>query len=325
MPRSGGPEPVFAFTPLKKCGASVSLPRKPASRILFQRQVADLHPTKSFGRTRMNKLQEIINHKRSEIARLLPLEEKYRHEAAKRNDFRSLSRALEAGERSLGLIAEVKKASPSAGVIAADVSPVNQAKLYAQAGASAISVLTDEKYFHGHLSYLTQIRQAVAVPVLRKDFIIHEVQIYEAAIAGADAILLIVAALDQETLARLLRCAHTYQLEVLVEVHDREELERALDLDELKILGINNRNLKTFTVDLHTTEALAEEVPNDILLVSESGIKTPEEARLVHSWGADAVLAGEALMRADDVEAAVHGLMWFDNTANVKQAGMAPP
>lgn len=263
----------------------------------------------------MNKLQEIIDHKRSEIARLLPLEEKYRFEAAKRNDFRSLSRALEGGERTLGLIAEVKKASPSAGIIAADVSPVNQAKLYAQAGASAISVLTDEKYFQGHLSYLAQIRREVDVPVLRKDFIIHEVQIYEAIIAGADAILLIAAALDQETLSRLLRCAHTYQLDVLVEVHDREELERALELEEVKILGINNRNLKTFTVDLHTTEALAEDVPDDILLVSESGIKTPEDARLVHSWGADAVLAGESLMRADDVEAAVRGLMHFEPLA----------
>ncbi len=263
----------------------------------------------------MNKLQEIIEHKRTEVARLLPLEEKYRHEAAKRNDFRSLSLALASEGGALGLIAEVKKASPSAGVIAADISPVNQAKLYAQAGASAISVLTDEKYFQGHLGYLSQIRAAVDVPVLRKDFIIHEVQIYEAVIAGADAILLIVAALPQDDLARLLRCAHTFQLEVLVEVHDREELERALELDEMKILGVNNRNLKTFAVDLHTTEALSEDVPEEVLLVSESGIKTPDDARLVHSWGADAILAGESLMRADDVEAAVRGLMHFDTAA----------
>lgn len=256
----------------------------------------------------MDKLQEIIAHKRSEIARLLPLEEKYRHEAARRNDFRSLARAIDRGPDDLGLIAEVKKASPSVGVIAESFDPVNQAKLYAQAGVSAISVLTDEKFFQGHLSYLTQIRRAVDVPLLRKDFMVHEVQIYEAVIAGADAILLIVAALTDDELARLQQCAHAFQLDVLVEVHDRDELERALDL-EARIIGINNRNLKTFVVDLHTTERLSEEVPDDVLLVSESGIKTPEDARCVHAWGANALLVGEALMRAPDVDAAVRGLM----------------
>lgn len=163
----------------------------------------------------MDKLQEIIAHKRTEIAKILPLEEKYRHEAALRNDFRSLYRALDLGSDRLGLIAEVKKASPSVGVITESFDPVNQARLYAQAGASAISVLTDEKFFQGQLSYLTQIRQAVDVPVLRKDFIIHEVQIYEAVIAGADAILLIVAALNDEELVRLQACAHACQLDVL--------------------------------------------------------------------------------------------------------------
>jgi len=256
----------------------------------------------------MDKLQEIIAHKRTEIARLLPLEDKYRHEAARRNDFRSLARALDLGPDRLGLIAEVKKASPSVGVIAENFDPVNQAKLYAQAGASAISVLTDEQYFQGHLSYLSQIRRAVDVPLLRKDFIVHEVQVYEAVVAGADAILLIVAALTDEELVRLQRCAHTFQLDVLVEVHDRVELERAIEM-EARLIGINNRNLKTFVVDLHTTEALSEEVPDDVILVSESGIKTPEEARLVHSWGANALLVGEALMRASDVDAAVHALM----------------
>lgn len=256
----------------------------------------------------MDKLQEIIAHKRTEIARLLPLEDKYRHEAARRNDFRSLARALDLGPDRLGLIAEVKKASPSVGVIAEDFDPVNQAKLYAQAGASAISVLTDEKFFQGHLSYLSQIRQVVDVPLLRKDFIVHEVQVYEAVVAGADAILLIVAALTDDELVRLQRCAHTFQLDVLVEVHDRAELDRAIEM-EARLIGINNRNLKTFVVDLHTTEALSEEVPDDVILVSESGIKTPEEARLVHSWGANALLVGEALMRAPDVDAAVHALM----------------
>jgi indole-3-glycerol phosphate synthase len=256
----------------------------------------------------MDKLREIIEHKRTEVARLLPLEEKYRHEAALRNDFRSLSRALEAGVDGLGLIAEVKRASPSVGVIAETFDPVNQAKLYAQAGASAISVLTDEKYFQGRLNYLTQIRQVVDVPLLRKDFMVHEVQIYEAVVAGADAILLIVAALTDEELVRLQRCAHTFQLDVLVEVHDREELERAIEM-EARLIGINNRNLKSFVVDLHTTERLSEEVPDDVILVSESGIKTAEDARLVQAWGANAILVGEALMRADDVDAAVRTFM----------------
>jgi indole-3-glycerol phosphate synthase len=256
----------------------------------------------------MNKLQKIIEHKWSEVAKIRPLEEKYRHQAALRNDFRSLSRALEMNRGLLGLIAEVKKASPSVGLIAEEFHPLNQAKVYAQAGASAISVLTDEKFFQGKLSDLTQIRQAVEIPVLRKDFIVHEVQIYEAVVAGADAILLIVAALAQDDLVRLLDCAHAYQLEVLMEVHDRTELERALGTDA-RIIGINNRNLKTFAVDLHTTEALSEEVPDDMILVSESGIKTPEEAALVRAWGADAVLVGEALMRAEDVDAAVKALM----------------
>ena len=256
----------------------------------------------------MDTLREIIAHKRTEVARLLPLEEKYRHEAARRNDFRSLARALDRGPDQLGLIAEVKKASPSVGVIAESFDPVNQARLYAQAGASAISVLTDEKYFQGRLSYLTQIREAVEVPLLRKDFMVHEVQIYESVIAGADAILLIVAALTDEELVRLQRCAHSFQLDVLVEVHDRDELERAIDM-EARLIGINNRNLRTFEVDLRTTEALSEEVPDDVLLVSESGIRTPEDARLVHSWGANALLVGEALMRADDVDAAVRAMM----------------
>jgi len=252
----------------------------------------------------MDTLQEIIAHKRTEVARLLPLADKYRHEAALRNDFRSLAGALDLGPDGLGLIAEVKKASPSVGVITETFDPVNQARLYAQAGASAISVLTDEKYFQGRLSFLTQIRQAVPLPLLRKDFIVHEVQIYEAVIAGADAILLIVAALTDEELIGLQRCAQTFQLDVLVEVHDRSELERALDLDA-KLIGINNRNLKTFAVDLHTTERLSEDVPDDVILVSESGIKSAEDARRVQSWGANAVLVGEALMRAEDVDAAV--------------------
>lgn len=256
----------------------------------------------------MNKLDEIIAHKHQEIRKILPLVDKYRAAAAARNDFRSLSASLTSDPGRLGLIAEVKRASPSAGTISADFDYLTIARTYDKAGASAISVLTDEKYFQGRLEYMTLIRQEVSVPVLRKDFIVHEAQILEAACAGADAILLIVAALDQETLARLLDTAHAFQLEVLVEVHDLPELERALDTDA-RIIGVNNRNLKTFTVDLATTEALAEEVPEDIVLVSESGIKTPADAARLAAAGADALLVGETLMRSGDLLADLPRLM----------------
>ncbi len=256
----------------------------------------------------MDKLREIIEHKRVEIQRILPLAEKLRFAAAERNEYRSLEAALDVGPQRLGLIAEVKKASPSAGTIAENFDPVEQALAYVRAGASAISVLTDEKYFQGRLDYLVHIRQMVDIPLLRKDFIIDPVQIYEASVVGADAILLIVAALEQDELKRLLDVAHTCQLEVLMEVHNVEELDRALETDA-RIIGVNNRNLKTFEVDLHSTEKVSEEVPEDYVLVSESGIKTPEDARLVHGWGADAILVGEALMRSGDVAAAVRDLM----------------
>jgi indole-3-glycerol phosphate synthase len=244
----------------------------------------------------MNKLDEIIAHKHTEVQRLLPRMEKLRAAAAGRNDFRSLYDALRADPGHLGLIAEVKKASPSAGVIQPDFDYLTIARTYEKGGANAISVLTDEKYFQGKLEYLTSIRNEVSIPVLRKDFIIHEVQIFEAAVAGADAILLIVAALKQDQLVHLLEVAHTFQMDVLMEVHDLPELERALATD-VRILGINNRNLKSFTVDLATTEALVEEVPDDVVLVSESGIKSVEDAQRLANAGADALLVGETLMR----------------------------
>ncbi|MEM8954438.1 MAG: indole-3-glycerol phosphate synthase TrpC [Verrucomicrobiota bacterium] len=261
----------------------------------------------------MNKLDEIIAHKRTEIEPLLERAEKLRYAAAERNDFRSFFNALkrEHEEAPLSLIAEVKKASPSAGVIAESFDPVAIAKGYAAAGANAISVLTDEKYFQGSLAYLSQIKNAVNLPILRKDFIIHEIQIYEAVVAGADAILLIVAALDQETYLALLDKAQTFQLDVLVEVHNRDELDRALDSDA-QIIGVNNRNLKTFEVDLQTTEDLSEEIPNDFVFISESGIKSAGDARLVKACGADAILVGETLMRSDDVATTIHDLRSAD-------------
>lgn len=248
----------------------------------------------------MNKLDEIIAQKHLEVQRLLPRAEKLRAAAALRDDVRSFYDALRANPTRLSMIAEVKRASPSAGTIAADFDPLTIARGYEKAGANALSVLTDEKYFQGRLEYLTLIREQVDIPCLRKDFIIHEAQIFEAVVAGADAILLIVAALDQPTLEHLLEVASTFQLDALVEVHDLTELERALATDA-RIIGVNNRNLKHFTVDLGTTEKLAEEVPDDVVLVAESGIKTVADAIRLAEAGADALLVGETLMRSPNI------------------------
>jgi indole-3-glycerol phosphate synthase len=248
----------------------------------------------------MNKLDEIIAQKHLEVQRLLPRAEKLRAAAALRDDVRSFYDALRADPTRLSMIAEVKRASPSAGTIAADFDPLTIARGYEKAGANALSVLTDEKYFQGRLEYLTLIREQVDIPCLRKDFIIHEAQIFEAVVAGADAILLIVAALDQPTLEHLLEVASTFQLDALVEVHDLPELERALATDA-RIIGVNNRNLKHFTVDLGTTEKLAEEVPDDVVLVAESGIKTVADAIRLAEAGADALLVGETLMRSPNI------------------------
>jgi indole-3-glycerol phosphate synthase len=256
----------------------------------------------------VNKLEEIIAHKREEIRPILPLADKLRSSALLRNEFRSLEAALTRDPESLAVIAEVKGASPSAGIIREDFDPLHVARVYEEAGASALSVLTDEKYFRGQLSYLTRIAAVAGIPLLRKDFIVHAAQIAEAVVAGADAILLIVAALEQEDLLRLLDEAQTLQLEVLVEVHDRWELDRALETDA-RIIGINNRNLKTMEVDLATTEELAAEVPEDVVLVSESGLRTAEDASRAGAAGADAILVGESLMRADDVAAQLKTLM----------------
>ena len=247
----------------------------------------------------MNKLEEINASKAEEIKRLEPHADELRRQALLRNDFRPFRTALQFGD-SVAIIAEVKKASPSAGIIAPDFNPLSQAREYARGGAHALSVLTDEKYFGGHLAYLKQIREQVDLPLLRKDFIIHELQVYESVVAGADAILLIVASLDDAMLMKLYNRARTCQLDVLVEVHDLDEMERALNIGA-DMIGINNRNLRTFEVDLATTEALAEEIPNDTVAISESGIRTAEDVRRVRACGVNAVLVGETLMRAKNV------------------------
>ncbi len=259
-----------------------------------------------------DRLSPILAAKRAEIAALRPRRDALRRAALERNDFRSLARALDrragggadGGDTggALRLIAEVKQASPSAGVIVAagaTFDPVAIAQRYEAAGAHAVSVLTDAPFFRGHLDDLRAVRAAIELPVLRKDFILDEVQIFEAGAAGADAVLLIVAALDDETLGRLLEVTRTCQLDALVEVHTLAELDRALEADA-EIVGINNRDLTTFEIDLAVTETLAEQVPAGVLLVSESGIRTAADSRRAQAAGADAILVGEALMRGGD-------------------------
>lgn len=247
----------------------------------------------------MSRLNEILLVKETEVAKLRPEVDRLRQQALARNDFRSFRAAIERDAGHLALIAEIKKASPSAGVIVESFDPIAIAKNYERVGAEAISVLTDTQFFQGRLEYLAQVREVVSLPLLRKDFVIDELQIIEAAAAGADAILLIVAALDQARLEHLLAVAATYQLDALVEVHSLPELDRALETDA-EIIGINNRNLATFAVDLSVTETLSEQVPSGIVLVSESGIKTAADLSRIRACGVNAVLIGEALMRAQN-------------------------
>lgn len=212
----------------------------------------------------------------------------------------SLKKALE-GKEGVAVIAEIKRQSPSKGVLNEQVDPVKQAKEYEKAGAAAISVLTDGPFFKGSFSDLAAVRQAVAIPVLCKDFIIDSIQIKKAKSVGADAVLLIVAALSQQQLEKLYEEAKRQGLEVLVEVHDESELEIAVALGA-NLIGINNRDLSSFQVNLETTVKLSNHAKlEEMVLVSESGIRTKKDAELVHSAGASAILVGETLMKADNI------------------------
>jgi indole-3-glycerol phosphate synthase len=244
----------------------------------------------------MSRLKEILDAKRREIDALRPLLAEFRRRGLLRNDFRGLRSALRRADGKTAVLAEVKKASPSAGIIAASFDPLKIALDYEKAGADGISVLTDEQFFGGKIEYLAQIREKVSCPILRKDFILEEVQILQSAAAGADAILLIVAALSQPELLELRDTATKCQLDAVIEVHTFDEMERAIDAGA-EIIGINNRDLNTFTVDLSVTERLSEEVPPDVVLISESGIKTTADVTRLATSGVDAVLVGEALMR----------------------------
>lgn len=199
----------------------------------------------------------------------------------------------------VALIAEVKKASPSKGVLVADFDPVSIGRVYAENGAAAISVLTDERFFQGQIGYLAAVRAAAPLPVLRKDFLIDEYQIYYSRAMLADAVLLIVAALDDAQLHDLHSLAQELSMAALVEVHDEAELERALKIGA-SLIGVNNRNLHTFEVDLGTTARLAQQMPPDVLLVAESGISSVDDVRRMGELGAHAVLVGEGLVTALD-------------------------
>ncbi|MBR8838564.1 MAG: indole-3-glycerol phosphate synthase TrpC [Stigonema ocellatum SAG 48.90 = DSM 106950] len=263
-----------------------------------------------------NILDEIVYHKKQEIAQLrleLPLAQVQ----GRVNDappVRNFLKALQANSRRPSLIAEVKKASPIKGILREDFHPVNIAQAYERGGATALSVLTDEKFFQGSFDNLTRIRKSVELPLLCKEFIIDLYQIYLARIAGADAVLLIAAILSDVQLTDFLSVIHSLKMTALVEVHTLAELDRVLRLPDVRLVGINNRHLNNFTIDLATTEKLIFQRKSQlqsfgITIVSESGIYTPSDLLRVKNAGACAVLVGESLVKKPDLENAVRNLL----------------
>jgi indole-3-glycerol phosphate synthase len=248
-------------------------------------------------------LQRIVAVKRDEVtaAKRCRDQASLRREAEDRGDVRDFAGALQAKVNAgdAAVVAEVKKASPSRGVLREHFVPAEIAASYARHGAACLSVLTDRQFFQGSAEYLVEARAACPLPVLRKDFMVDEYQVYEARAMGADCILLIAACLDDLQMRDLEACAHDLGLAVLVEVHDGAELDRALRLTT-PLVGINNRNLRSFEVSLDTTLALLPRVPRDRLLVTESGILAPDDVWRMRVAGVHAFLVGEAFMRADD-------------------------
>lgn len=261
----------------------------------------------------MNILDQIFAHKRQEVSlaqRTRPLQQvRAEAEAAAPGlDFVAALREANQIHKSPALIAEVKCASPSRGILVKDFDPLRLARTYQENGAAAISVLTDERYFRGHLDYLRQIaNRQMGVPLLRKDFVCDPYQIYEARAAGADAVLLIVAYLEPEQLADFHSLANELGMAALVEVHSREELQTALKIQP-RLVGINNRDLRDFSVRLETTLALRGDVPGEVCLVAESGIHTSEDVARLGATGVNAILVGEALVTAADVAQKVRSL-----------------
>ena len=253
-------------------------------------------------------LDTILAHKARELAERqadAPLSALLK-QAAKADPPRELAAALR--QDSIRLIAEIKRASPSKGVFAPNLDPAALAQTYESGGASALSVLTDERFFRGSLADLAAARAATSLPALRKDFTTGEYHIVEARAAGADAVLLIVAALSQTRLRALLRTAEDWGMAAIVEVHTPEETARALEVDAT-IIGINNRNLHTFETTVETTAKLRALIPKDRLVISESGIHTPADVQKLHSWSVDAMLVGESLVTASDTAAKVAELV----------------
>ena len=259
-------------------------------------------------------LDRIVQVKKEEVERLAKSfdHSQVRDKIASLPETRGFAAALRNSTEFVGLIAEVKKASPSKGIIRPDFDPNAIAQVYERAGAACLSVLTDVEFFQGHSGYLSSIRQLVNLPLLRKDFIIDEKQIYEARVIGADCILLIAAILTTEQMKEYRELAQSLGLDVLVEVHDEQELQRALDAG-CTLLGVNNRDRRDFTVDLGTTARIAKLVPQDRLLVSESGIVTHDDVRTVKEAGARAILVGETLMRDPLISPAIDALFGRSN------------
>ena len=246
-------------------------------------------------------LDEILKNKTQEIKQRIrkkPISDLFEQVGGQREP-NSFSEVLR-NEKAVQIIAEIKKASPSAGRLRENFEPVEIAESYLKNGAAAISVLTDERFFEGKLDYLGQVQKAVDIPLLRKDFILDPYQVIEARAFGADAVLLIMAFLSNSQFSELRAAAKELNLDCLVEIHNSKELERAM-MAEPKIVGVNNRDLTTFAVDLSTTEKLIEIIPEEIILVSESGIQSRKDVEMLGQFGVDAVLIGEALMRQEDV------------------------
>ena len=248
-------------------------------------------------------LKKIITRKWQEVAErseqlpLAALQRQAQAADAPRGFTQALQNRVNAGQA--GIIAEIKKASPSKGVIRENFLPAEIARSYEQAGAACLSVLTDRDFFQGHEDYLQQARAACALPVIRKDFIVAPYQVFEARALGADCILLIAASLEDKVMCELNDLSHELGMDVLIEVHNQEELDRTLKLDN-RLLGINNRNLHTFEVSLDTTYALLEQIPDDRLVVTESGIHSQGDIAAMFDHDVAAFLVGEACMRAED-------------------------
>jgi indole-3-glycerol phosphate synthase len=264
----------------------------------------------------LDRILEVRRRRVGEARARVPLadQERWAQERVHRYDF-----AAAISEPGLRVIAEIKKASPSAGVLRADFQPAVIARGYEAAGAAALSVLTEEDHFQGSLAHLREVRQTVALPILRKDFIVDDYQIYEAAAAGADAVLLIVAALGDSDLRLFLAVARALRLSALVEVHSEEETRRAVGAGA-KIIGVNNRNLRTLAVDLETSLRLRALIPPECLAVSESGIQTADDLRKLADAGYHAVLIGERLMTQPDPGEALRELLdLMPETARLKK------